>query len=149
MKKGSDSIDEFALRIKNLGDSLMSAGEDVRDTDLVPSLINGVGHDFDAIVVVVISTQQRFISFEDAHTMHEQRLKHLNSSNSDVIQAAANFASDQNSRGQHNGVYQNNRGGHRGRGRNYISAGRIGNRIHCQVCNKPGHGALKCYNRFD
>ena len=51
----------------------MAAGEEIRDHDLVLTLINNVGHDFDTIVAV-ISTQQRFISLEDAHfllMMHE------------------------------------------------------------------------------
>ena len=61
------------MKIKNIGDALMAAGEEIRDHDLVLTLINNVGHDFDTIVAV-ISTQQRFISLEDAHfllMMHE------------------------------------------------------------------------------
>ncbi|KAK2643570.1 hypothetical protein Ddye_025333 [Dipteronia dyeriana] len=81
LKKCSDSISDFVLKIKNIRDSLLVAGEDIRDRDLVMCLINGAGHDFDAIVSV-ITAQQRFIGFEDASYLlmtHEQRLKHLDS----------------------------------------------------------------------
>ena len=81
VKKGADSISDFVLKIKTVGDALMAAGEEVRDCDLVLTLINGVGHDFDPIVAV-ISAQQRFISLDDAHfllMMHEQCLEHLDS----------------------------------------------------------------------
>ena len=35
LKKGSDSISEFVFKIKNIGDALMAAGEEVKDRDLV------------------------------------------------------------------------------------------------------------------
>ncbi|KAK2655426.1 hypothetical protein Ddye_008478 [Dipteronia dyeriana] len=72
MKKCTNSISDFAGKIKHIGDSLLATGEEIKDYDLVMCLVNGVGHDFDAIVVV-ITTQQKFMSFEDAWfalTMH-------------------------------------------------------------------------------
>ena len=41
------------LKIKNIGDSLMAAGEEIKEWELVTSLINGVGHEFDPIVAVI------------------------------------------------------------------------------------------------
>ena len=83
------------LKIKNIGDALMAAGEEIKERDLVTSLINGVGHEFDPIVAVI--TTQRFISLEDAQfmlMMHGQRIEHLNSSSQlDVGQASDNFVS--------------------------------------------------------
>ncbi|KAK2647580.1 hypothetical protein Ddye_015069 [Dipteronia dyeriana] len=80
IKKGSNSIREFVFKIKNIGDILKAAGEEVKERDLVMCLVNGIGHDFDAIVAVIIA--QRFISFEDAQFLlmvHEQWLEHLDS----------------------------------------------------------------------
>ncbi|KAK2654134.1 hypothetical protein Ddye_013990 [Dipteronia dyeriana] len=97
MKKGADSISDFVLRIKNVGDALLATSEDVKDRDLVVSLMYGVGHDFDSIVSV-ITAQQRFITFEDAHFLlltHEQRLHHLDSSSQlDIGQSSANYATN-------------------------------------------------------
>ena len=82
--------------------------------------------------------------------MPEQRLEHLDSSlRTEVGQVSANYASNNfnQQKNQRDTNIQSNRNGQRGRGRNYIAGGR--GRIHCQVCNKPGHSALKCYHRFD
>ncbi|KAK2638719.1 hypothetical protein Ddye_026514 [Dipteronia dyeriana] len=152
IKKGSDSISDFALKIKHIGDASVVAEEEVKDHDLVMCLVNGICHDFDAIVVV-ITTQQRFMSFEDAQfvlMMHEQRLEHLDSpSRVEIGQISANYTSNNNQekKGQRDFNYQGNRGGYRERGRSKWTGGR--SRIHCQVCNKPGHNGLKCYHRFD
>ena len=101
-----------------------------RDRDLVLTLINGVGHDFDPIVAV-ISAQQRFISFDDAHFLlmtDEQRLEHLDSpAHLESGQISANYASNsfQDRRGQRDGNSQNNRGGgYLGRGRSSRFGGR-------------------------
>ncbi|KAK2659236.1 hypothetical protein Ddye_005769 [Dipteronia dyeriana] len=96
IKKGSDSKSDFVFKIKNIGDALIVVGEEVKDRDLVICLVNGVGHDFDAIVDVI--TTQRYISFEDAQYLlmvHEQRLEHLNSSSYlDIGIASAHLASN-------------------------------------------------------
>ena len=42
IKKGSDSVNDFTLKIKNIGDSLMAVGGEIRDRDLVTCLVNGV-----------------------------------------------------------------------------------------------------------
>ncbi|KAL5752094.1 hypothetical protein ACOSQ2_022601 [Xanthoceras sorbifolium] len=47
------------------------------------------------------------------------------------------------------GNFSNNRGGPRARGRGGHCGNRLGNKIHCQLCARPGHGALQCYCRFD
>ncbi|KAK2645706.1 hypothetical protein Ddye_020901 [Dipteronia dyeriana] len=113
-------VSDFVLKIKNIEDALMAVGEDVKDNDLVLTLINGFGHEFDAIVVV-ISTQQRFISFENTHfllMMHEQCLEHLDSPQPESGQILANYASNnvQDRKGQRDGNTYNNRGGgNRGR----------------------------------
>ena len=152
LKKGAYSISDYVLKIKNIGDSLLAAGEDVRDRDLVMCLMNGVGHDYDTIVSV-ISTQQRFISFEDASYLlmtHEQRLEHLDSPTQvEGGQISANYSSNYNQERRRDVNIQSNRGGQRGRGRNNNNRFGGRGRIHCQVCNKPGHSALKCYHRFD
>ncbi|KAL5794665.1 hypothetical protein ACOSP7_003259 [Xanthoceras sorbifolium] len=149
IKKGSDSISDFVLKIKNIGDALMAVGEEVTERDLLMSLMNGVRHDYDP-VVVLISNQHQTMTLKDAHfsfLMYEQRLLHLDSSNPSV-----NFVSNNpnyNSRNAGNRGSSNNYRGNRSRGRGGRFNGRSSQRIHCQSFAKPGHGALQCYRRFD
>ncbi|KAL5854653.1 hypothetical protein ACOSQ4_004455 [Xanthoceras sorbifolium] len=150
IKKGSDSISDFVLKLKNIGDVLLEAGEDVSERDLLLALMNGVGHEYDS-VVVLISSQQHTMPLDDARflfLMHEQRIESLN-----VHAPTAHFASNNNSynnrsnanREGNSGNYRGNRP--RGRGGRFPSRG--GGKIHCQLCSKPGHGALQCYRHFD
>ncbi|KAL5850765.1 hypothetical protein ACOSQ4_008778 [Xanthoceras sorbifolium] len=82
--KGSHSVSDFVLKIKNIGDALSTAGEEVSERDLLLSLMHGVGYKYDA-VVVLISSQRSTISLEEAQVLlliHEQRIEELNSLNS-------------------------------------------------------------------
>ncbi|KAL5840724.1 hypothetical protein ACOSQ4_013332 [Xanthoceras sorbifolium] len=73
------NLSDFVLKIKNIGDALSVAGEEVSKRDLLLSLMYGVGHEYDA-VVVLISSQQTTMSLEEAqffttthNTILEQR----------------------------------------------------------------------------
>ncbi|KAL5787307.1 hypothetical protein ACOSP7_004256 [Xanthoceras sorbifolium] len=106
-------------------------------------MLNGVGHDYD-FVVVLISSQSQTMSLEDAHMlffMHEKRIEHLN-----TYSPAAHFAScntgynnkDNACRGSNNG---GNSRGNKSRGRSGRHLRKSNQRINCQLCSKPGHGA--------
>ncbi|KAL5811843.1 hypothetical protein ACOSQ3_026793 [Xanthoceras sorbifolium] len=45
--------------------------------------------------------------------------------------------------------YDNSKGENRSRGRGGRYVNRSDQKIHCQLCAKPGHSALQCYKRFD
>ncbi|KAL5789503.1 hypothetical protein ACOSQ2_004391 [Xanthoceras sorbifolium] len=153
VKKGSDSISDFVLKIKNIGNALLGAGEEVNEKDLLLSLMSGVGHEYDP-VVVLIANQHKTISLADAQfmlLMHEQRIEQLNiATQISVGGASAHHASSSN-KGNKNirGGYNNARGGNRSRGRGGRYSNRSGQKIHCQLCAKLGHSALQCYRRFD
>ncbi|KAL5803006.1 hypothetical protein ACOSQ4_031311 [Xanthoceras sorbifolium] len=70
IRKGSHSISDFVLKIKNIGDALSAAGEEVSERDLLLSLMHGVGHEYDA-VVVLISSQKMTMSLEEAQFFGE------------------------------------------------------------------------------
>ncbi|KAL5786853.1 hypothetical protein ACOSP7_003802 [Xanthoceras sorbifolium] len=105
--------------------------------------------------MVLISSQNTTMTLEDAHflfLMHEQRIEHLNTHS-----PSAHFASgNTNYNNKNNG---GNRGGNsggnyrgkkpRGRGGGGRYPSRSNQHIHCQLCSKPGHGALQCYRRYD
>ncbi|KAL5751705.1 hypothetical protein ACOSQ2_022212 [Xanthoceras sorbifolium] len=111
IKKGEDSISEFVMKIKNIGDALMEAGEEVPDRDLILALMGGVGYEYDAVVVMMISSLHRTMSLEDAQfafLMHEQRIDQLNTiAQLNISGASAHFATNQSGnydkKGQRNG----------------------------------------------
>ncbi|KAL5787141.1 hypothetical protein ACOSP7_004090 [Xanthoceras sorbifolium] len=142
--KGSHSVSDFVLKIKNIGDALSAAGEEFSERDLLLSLMHGVGHEYD-LVVVLISSQRSTMSLEEAQfllLMHEQRIEELNSPTS-FGGPTANYAAN-SVRGGNSGGY--NRHGSRGRERGGCFGGR---RLYCQLCTKPGHHAFQCFHRFD
>ncbi|KAL5822979.1 hypothetical protein ACOSQ3_020938 [Xanthoceras sorbifolium] len=81
LKKGSSSIADFILKIKEIGDGLRSAGEVVTNCDLLLNVLNGLGHDFDPVVVMITSQESTMTLYEAQYMLmiHEQRIEHLNS----------------------------------------------------------------------
>ncbi|KAL5782158.1 hypothetical protein ACOSP7_007187 [Xanthoceras sorbifolium] len=155
VKKGSSAISEFFIQIKSLSDSLKAAGHVVIECDLMLSVLNGLGHEYDP-VVVLISNEQKTMSFHYAQyllMMHEQRIEQLNSTTQlEVQSASANYAVyDSNDKRFQRGGYNNGRGSNsqcRGRSRGGWWNNN-NNRPPCQICRREGHSAYKCYNRFD
>ncbi|KAL5822962.1 hypothetical protein ACOSQ4_020862 [Xanthoceras sorbifolium] len=154
-RKGSSSISEFVLRVKGLGTSLRSAGQTVTDQDLLLCVLNGLGHEYDP-VVVMLSQQQLTMSLHEAQYMlmiHEQRIEHLNSvAQLDIQAPVANFVSSNNSGGRSSnrgGFNSSSRGNNNSRGRRGRRGRWSNNRPPCQICTRPGHSAFQCYNRFD
>ncbi|KAL5854689.1 hypothetical protein ACOSQ4_004491 [Xanthoceras sorbifolium] len=79
-RKGLGFISDFVLRIKEIGDELMAAGDEVQERDLLLSLTSGVEHEYDPIVVLV-SSEHGTMSLEEAQfllLMHEQHIEQLN-----------------------------------------------------------------------
>ncbi|KAL5790440.1 hypothetical protein ACOSQ2_005328 [Xanthoceras sorbifolium] len=80
LKKGSSSIADSILKVKGIGDGLRSAVQVMTDRDLLLNVLNGLGHEFNPLVVMITS-QQNTISLHEAKYMlmiHEQRIEHLN-----------------------------------------------------------------------
>ncbi|KAL5755822.1 hypothetical protein ACOSQ2_020568 [Xanthoceras sorbifolium] len=142
-KKGSLTITEYVLKLRTMADSLAAAGQPMSDRDLLLNVLQGLGSEYDAVIVNI--TSQHGISLQDAQFQlmsYEARLDQHNSSTSlTLATASAQFAHSNNSRG---GTNQYNRG-RRGRGR---GTGR-GRGIICQLCGKTGHYSAICYSRFD
>ncbi|KAL5798917.1 hypothetical protein ACOSQ2_003737 [Xanthoceras sorbifolium] len=64
LKKGANTVSEFMLKVKSIGDSLKATGEVVRDNDLILSILNGIGHEYDP-VAVLISLQKQTMSLQE------------------------------------------------------------------------------------
>ncbi|KAL5855941.1 hypothetical protein ACOSQ4_005743 [Xanthoceras sorbifolium] len=77
VKKGVDSISDFVLKIKNIGDALLGAGEEVNEKDLLLSLMSGVGHKYDPVVLLLtmlLPLTKETTTLEEVITMPEEEI---------------------------------------------------------------------------
>ncbi|KAK9169094.1 hypothetical protein Syun_001234 [Stephania yunnanensis] len=104
IKKGSSSISEFVLKVKTIAAELRSINQVITESDMIQSILSGLGHEFDPVVVLVAS-QKANMSLQDAQymlIMHERRIEDLNQgSQTDMNNFSANFvdSSDKKSQG--------------------------------------------------
>lgn len=141
-KKGTLSIDEYMLKMQEIADNLIAAGQKISDDDLIMNILEGVGAEFDVVVVNLTSRTDQF-TIPEVHfalKTHEIRLQKHHASLI-IPSPSANFTSY-----SYGGDNRGGRGGRfRGRG-----GGRFNkNRISCQLCRKSNHVAYKCFKRFD
>ncbi|KAL5805601.1 hypothetical protein ACOSQ4_028334 [Xanthoceras sorbifolium] len=148
-KKGSMTVSEYILKIRSIADCLVAAGQQVSDRDLLMNILEGLGSEFDAVVVNITSLQSS-ISVREAQFLlmsYEVRMNQQASSASLAIScASANYSQSNFQRGgtQH----QQNVRGRRSRGRGR-GGGRFGGRSVCQLCGRSGHYSAICFHRFD
>jgi hypothetical protein len=160
MKKGSLSVVDYFMQAQRWSNLLVSVENLVKDADLVCYIIGGLSADFDPLVAS-LTTRLESISLEDLYAhlvIFEQQLE-WNNSVSDLINSSVHVAQRQipmhgrggrASNGPSNGSFHGCGRG-RGRGGRALSSHQFGssNRPMCQLCNKVGHTAARCYHRFD
>uniref|UniRef100_A0A803PVN2 Retrotransposon Copia-like N-terminal domain-containing protein n=1 Tax=Cannabis sativa TaxID=3483 RepID=A0A803PVN2_CANSA len=140
-------------------DSLSTAGHPMDESDLIMHLLNGLGPEYDPVVVHFTSLVDNpsFESIQSLLLTHESRLERhftVNDSSSKLMAnlttSSPRFASGlPNSRSATNpnrvhGFSQSNRPSSR-----YFGRGMAPSRLLCQVCFKTGHTAAVCHYRFD
>ncbi|KAB5551985.1 hypothetical protein DKX38_009296 [Salix brachista] len=157
LKKGNLSIHDYMLRMKSLTETIVSAGQQISDDELILYILGGLGHDYDSVVVNLTSRHDQ-VTLQEVQYMlqsQEMRLEQLNSPlASENLTPSANFATQFRKSlnlQSFNGYPSNSPGRNytpgRGRGRGRWNRS---NRLPlCQLCNRSGHIALKCYHRFD
>jgi hypothetical protein len=149
--KGSSTVAEYFVKMKNLADEMASAGRKLEDEELVSYILNGLGDDFDG-PVSAISTRVEPITVAECYAQrmaYEQR-KEMHGGGS---QSSVNTVTKG---GRGGGNYSNNnfrvrrgRGGPgrsnggRDHGKNFLAG------VFCQICGIEGHMAPHCYNRYD
>ncbi|KAL5769477.1 hypothetical protein ACOSP7_013631 [Xanthoceras sorbifolium] len=148
IKKGSMFISDYIMKIKAIEDALETAGHTITDADLVLSMLSGLGHEYDPMVVLV-SHQSKTMNLQDVEyllMLHEQRIEQLNTSSQiEANVASANFASNSDGGKNQRGGGIQSRGNNRGRGRGNKGGKWNNQKLQCQLCQKPGHSALQCY----
>ncbi|KAA8515147.1 hypothetical protein F0562_018326 [Nyssa sinensis] len=155
-KKGSQSANDYFLSIKKLADELAMAGQPLKCDDIISYVLAGLGHEYDSFVSSIYARTDH-VTLEEVYSLLiviESRLNRHHLSTPAPL-AEANVVQRQSQQSNNRG-----RGGFRGRGRhnNYRGGGAFSytrsntsnsSTVVCQVCEKPGHSARKCYHRFD
>ena len=150
MKKGNSSVEDYILKMKSLAMSLVAAGQQITDDELILYILGGLGSEFEAVIVNLTSRES--ITLQEVQYIlqtHEMRLEILSAATTvDLSSSSVQFTQRQFFRGGRGGRGRSFAGG-RGRfpsgGRGYNSF----NKPLCQIYGRMGHIALKCFYRFD
>ena len=176
VQKGTSSVTDHFNKVKSLTDALAAAGSPLSDEEIVNYVLVGIGDDFSAIVAA-IGIKDEEISPDElyAHLLSYEAW-HDPTPHATIGNTSANNVSRSNRGGRGRGSHPNNGGrgnggssgyngggGYGGNGRGNGSGGNSGGggrgrnssyndrrpKVICQVCNKPGHTAAKCWYRYD
>lgn len=156
MEKGSLSILEYVEQKRSMADNLASIANPVSEDDLVNYILHRLGEDYSSFHTS-INTRAEPILVDELLGMllqEEEKLEH-----SKKVLMSANVATQKsrnNNYGKTTSYYTNKPKPHNFRG-NISGSNQSGTNKHsfnkpkvsCQICSKPGHTALACYNRFN
>ena len=116
LKKGNSSIEDYVLKMKSLATSLIVAGQQISDDELILYILGGLGLEFEFVIVNL--TLRESVTLQEVQYMlqtHEMRLESLNTTTMvELSHSTAHFVHKQFSptshfQGSQRGRY--NRGG--------------------------------------
>ncbi|KAL5739932.1 hypothetical protein ACOSQ2_029112 [Xanthoceras sorbifolium] len=159
-------MSDYLMKKKSLIDNLAFAGYSMSNDDKLMCILSGLGSDYNPFIISVTSVPHSYSIAEITSLLltHEARMDQT----SHFETLSANIAASKKGNGQVNfvnksshqqsgqfpkpanqsqGGYNNYNGGRKGRGRGRNSY--TNNRPPCQICHRTGHGAYRCYYRFD
>lgn len=164
-KKGGRSLSDYLSEMKLICDQLDSIGASLSEQEKIYGVLRGLGREYESITTVIESSMDAFPgpNFEDVIFkligFSEKLATYETPSDVSLTQAFYSNRGGYSARGR-----GGNRGSSRGRG-GYSTQGRgfpqqisqgsgrgsssTDNRPTCQICNKFGHPAYKCFKRFD
>ncbi|KAB2629180.1 hypothetical protein D8674_033975 [Pyrus ussuriensis x Pyrus communis] len=171
-KKGDLSVADYLDRMNAIADNLALAGQPVSDDELVQIILNNLGPAFEMTVNAAQArdTPITYPTLEALLLTTERRMTEqaVPTETAPINAFVASRGRGGRSRGTGRGGSPFNRGGafnngnQRGgipRNNNYQRGGAStsngercnlsGERIKCQICGKPGHPALDCYQRMN
>lgn len=138
------------MMIKRLMDELAIVGQPLHCDDIITYLLAGLGPKYDSLMSLV-SHLADSLTLENLYSILtcEARIQHNNQPLS-LLNASANVATKQQfSGGQGRGHSYTPRGRERAQSNGTRGGGRSTNILWCQLCDKQGHTASRCYKRFD
>ncbi|XP_042007255.1 uncharacterized protein LOC121755891 isoform X1 [Salvia splendens] len=151
---------DYLSKMKTCCDLLGATGCRIEEEDQILYILGGLGREYDSVVVTVTSKAESS-TVQDVSALllsFESRIEaDKNSSiNLEGSQPTANVANSfepkkeggyqQRGNFHNSGRTQGNRGGYAFRGRGGRSSN---NRLICQLCQKPGHSAERCWYRYE
>ncbi|KAK6143064.1 hypothetical protein DH2020_023412 [Rehmannia glutinosa] len=158
MRKGSLSMREYISKLKICFDALAASGQRLTEREQIMHMIGGLGPEYNVVMVSVTSRIEPWtvIDIQALLLSYEARLDSMNglgiTMNSDGSQPSLNTVTQSQGRGSFRGRSSQNsyqRGGRNGRGYRGRGGRFQANKIICQVCGISGHGADRCWHRFD
>lgn len=140
VRKGGSTVKEYVSKIKTLCVLLEASGSEVSEAEKVEVLLGGLPPEFDSVFMLVsISSEslpfQKLVDVLMAFESRKTRVVHDVPMVAHVVETPADF----DLRGVHGG--RSSTGARGGRG--------FRTRVQCQICNRLGHVAQRCYYRFD
>ncbi|RLN35346.1 uncharacterized protein C2845_PM03G10830 [Panicum miliaceum] len=162
-KKGNLSATEYFTKMKGFSDEMAAAGRSITDDELVEYILTGLPAEYESLVTSLV-TRVESVTLDELYAQllnFEIRMGLVHGGE----QTSANLAGRGGGRGPNRG-----RDSTRGRGRGPPSTGGRGrgqgfstnsqqrgsfnnnkkrDKPICQVCDKKGHTALRCWYRFD
>nr|XP_048332496.1 uncharacterized protein LOC125423110 [Ziziphus jujuba var. spinosa] len=97
-KKGNLKIDEYILKMKDLVNNLVAAGDEATEIDLIVYVLGGLGSEFEHVSTILgIKSEQCTIKEVQNHLLaFKSKLEQMNSSVTfDLSNSSAHFASEQ------------------------------------------------------
>ena len=174
LTKGSRTITEFLVRVREISEALVSIGDPVPFRNLIEIVLDALPEEYDSIVAAINSREDMcsLDELESSLLAHESRLEKNRKSaltESATVNLTQSSPAPSQSTTDASGVDSSSefptgtshitanaenqgygtRGGRnwRGGGRSGRGGGRFG-RVSCQICRKSGHDASVCYHRY-
>ena len=161
VKKENMSMIDYLGKIKTYCDLLAAVGCKISEDDQILHVLNGLSAEYDPVIVAITArvdgwvmqeVSSLLLSFESRLEVSKPSKVNMDGSAPSLHIAHATMPSKeetqhQNYRGNQFRVNARGRGGFRG-GRSG-GRGRFGNRLICQLCEKPGHTSSRCWYRFE
>ncbi|KAL5727086.1 hypothetical protein ACHQM5_000318 [Ranunculus cassubicifolius] len=175
IRKGSQSVSDYLQRIKSITDNLAAAGSPVEDGDLVFQILNGLPFEYNSFVTS-IRVREPPVTADGLHGLLLSEELALEDRNRGLLQynpdpKAFQATKGANYKGQTSkGSSPRGRGGRSsqqqrgGRGYPFFNISPQQNKCFhemtpqeteqvekpiCQICGKPNHSAIDCFNRMN
>lgn len=118
---------DYVDHARSMVDNLIVVGEVLSDSEIILAVLEGLRPEYSSFVTSVTTKFDHNMSFIDFQSILMDL--ELNDASVEVVMApiAANVVTTSSSKGGVSNVRKNS----------------------CQICNRPGYGAINCYNRFN
>ncbi|KAJ4720471.1 Retrovirus-related Pol polyprotein from transposon TNT 1-94 [Melia azedarach] len=163
-KKEGMSMNDYYFKMKSLVEDLRCAGNMVSDDELVLYLMEGLGPEYDSVIVNITSRPEK-LPLREVYSMllsQERRIeKNLSAGNINLApNMSTNYTySGYNNNQRRNWAERNNQNQHAGNQNhfgeflpgkgNHRNASEGEGKTICQICFRIGHEASKCWFRFN